>query len=123
MDFVADDHMTVDSALRERVFQALITNSVTMRPMPTAWSEVVAPPSATTLIEIGRLSPIIELARVSQSFVRYGPTGICSPFAEACRCFCTDATDMTRRWASWRCRRVSADSTDRAFIRRMLAMI
>src|SRR5215211_6893928 len=74
-------------------FRALITNSVTMRPMLTAWSEVVAPSSATTSIEIGRLSPIIELARVSQSLERYGPTGICSPFAEACRCFCTDATD------------------------------
>ena len=114
MDFVADDDMPVDRALSERVFQGIDHQLGHDEADADRLVGVVAPSSATTLIEIGRLSPIIELARVSQSLERYGPTGISSPFPEACRCFCTDATDMTRRWASWRCSRVSADSTDRA---------
>ncbi len=41
----------------------------------------------------------------------------------SCSCCCTVATDMTRWWASWRCRRVSSDCTVLALSRRMLAMI
>ena len=47
-----------------------MTSSVTIRPRLTALSEPIMPSSAITLIVIGWLSPIIEEARLPQSFVR-----------------------------------------------------
>ena len=47
-----------------------MTSSVTIRPMLTAALDVVSPASALTVSEIGRLSPIIDLARLSHSRVR-----------------------------------------------------
>src|ERR1043166_423992 len=50
--------------------RAFITSSVTIKPRHSASRDVVLPPSPQTFREIGRVSPIIELARASHSFAR-----------------------------------------------------
>src|SRR6476646_2708685 len=108
--------------LGQACFSAVITSSVTIKPRLTASLEVAAPPVACTLSDSGRRSPIIDFAKLSQSLERYGPISMLSFNPEACSCCCTVATDMTRWWASCRCRRVSSEVTVRALSRRMLAI-
>ena len=64
-----------------------------------------------------------ELARLSHSFETQVRSRMLSFNPDACRCCCTVATDMTRWWASCRCRRISSEETVRALSRRMLAII
>jgi hypothetical protein len=65
---------------------ALITSSVTIRPMLTALSEPIMPSSAVTVSTMGWLSPIIDAARLSHSLDEIGPTSIWSMPSVACRC-------------------------------------
>jgi hypothetical protein len=48
----------------------LITSSVTIRSRLTALADTAVPPLTRTCSEIGRLSPIIEAARLSHSLDR-----------------------------------------------------
>ena len=51
------------------VFTAFKTSSVTIKPRLSAWRDV-ALPLAATINPMGRVSPIIEVVRVSHSLVR-----------------------------------------------------
>src|SRR5438105_1768496 len=60
-------------------FSAFIVNSVAIRPMLTACSDVVDPSPASTLMDIGWSSNIIDAAKLSHSLVRYDFASISAP--------------------------------------------